>query len=403
MTETTPRLPLRDHQEDVAALVAGLRRVETVPLGAGAVGRCSAVDVRSRVDVPALANSQMDGFAVRREDLGGPLPVGEPAPAGAAPREHRPGTATPVMTGAPLPRGAQLVVPIEESAEGRFDLPTVTLHPTDTTPGRYVRPAGSDTHAGDLVLREGETLTPARIAHLAACGLPEVPVLEPVRVLVASTGRELTAPGSTLPPGGAYDANGPGLAAALTRAGADVVATLRAGDAPGELVAALRRALADHAVDLIVTSGGVSAGAYEPVRLAADDPGVRMSLVRVAMQPGGPQGIGRLDDTAWVALPGNPVSALLSAEVLLRPALGAAPRRVLQLPLSTEEPADSPPALEQYRRARVLPTGRVRLVGGPGSHLLGAMAQSDALVRIPVGTARVHDGDTVDTILIGDE
>lgn len=443
------RIPFGDHREDVAALLAELRRSERAPLGPSLLGRVVTEDVRARVDVPAADNSQMDGFALRAADLvtagdgGIELPLGPPIAAGDPPGTLAPGTARPIMTGAPIPAGADLVVPVEESAPGRFDLTgplrdaVVRLEPpagAGRAAGRFVRTAGSDTAAGDVVLREGEALTPARIAHLAACGVDAVRMLARVRTVVLSTGSEVTDPSRPLPAGGAYDANGPGLAAALTEAGAEVIAVDRVPDDP----AALLRLLGQHAgagAELIVTSGGISEGAYEVVRQVAEmetwagaetggqtgcgtggrdgessadrAPVPELRITKVAMQPGGPQGIGTLRvgerRLAWLAFPGNPVSALLSCELFARPGLGAAPRLRLPLAVSLEDAAraePSPPALVQFRRARVLPSGRVRLVGGPSSHLIGGLARADALVVIPVGTSAVHDGDVLETILL---
>lgn len=403
------RIPCDEHRDDVTALLAGRFREQLRDLDHTLRGHVLAQDVRARINVPAWSNSQMDGFAVRTADLSATgrtrLPVSDPIPAGAAPGELPGGSARPIMTGAPLPHGADAVVPIEETAERSFDLAAVTLEPADASPGRFVRATGSDTSAGDVIARRGDVLTPARIGHMISCGIAQVAVRERLRVLVISTGSEVTAPGQPLPDGGVYDANGPAVAGALEEAGADVVDVLRVGDAPGALSAAIRAALRTatqgrEPIDLVVSSGGVSAGAYEPVRQAAADPGVQLVFPKVAIQPGGPQGIGTIDGVAWVALPGNPVSALLSVELFLRPALGAAPRLTMRAPLRLEADEPSPGHLEQYRRAWLLPSGEARLAGGPSSHLLGALAQANALVRIPVGVERLRDGDTVDVILL---
>src|SRR5699024_5312415 len=214
------RIPLADHVADAVALLAPVRGVEVVPLDGRAAGRVAATAQRSRVDVPGLDNSQLDGFALAAADLAGPgeaatLPLGPMIAAGDAPAALAPGTARPIMTGAPIPAGADLVVPVEESAAGRFDpagggdaAAEVTLVPTSVASGRFVRTRGSDTRRGDTVLREGRRLTPARIAHLAACGVRDVEVAAPVRTLVLSTGTEVrTAGEGTLAPGTLFDAN----------------------------------------------------------------------------------------------------------------------------------------------------------------------------------------------------
>lgn len=402
------RTPLVEHQADVAALIAPLLRRERHALSHRLVGRVAAAERRSRVDVPSADNSQMDGFAVRAADLGAAgdpcmLPVGTPIAAGDAPSELTAGTARPIMTGAPLPRSADSVVPIEEAVEGGYDTVQVVLAPLSVEHGRYVRERGSDTHAGDTVLREGDALTSARIAHLASVGVRDVEVYEPVRVAVLSTGSEVTAAGEALTDGAAYDANGPGLAAALTAAGAEVVAVDAVPDDAHALFARLGM-LAQQGVDLLVTSGGVSKGAFEVVRHAAELPGVELTFTAIGMQPGGPQGLGTATvgghRIAWVALPGNPVSALLSCELLLRPALRAPARQRLRLPVRVERDEPSPAHLVQVRRARLMPSGEARLAGGPSSHLLGALAIADALVLVPEGVGAIRDGDELETILL---
>jgi molybdopterin molybdotransferase len=439
------RTPLADHVADAVALLALVRGTEVIPLDGGAAGRIARSEQRALVDLPGHDDSQMDGFAVSSDDLAGDgvrvtLPLGPTIAAGDPPGELAPGTARPIMTGAPLPVGADLVLPVEESAQGRFTAAdgsvgggvagadgsgsgaavagsdgtvtgqdrgdgTVTLTPVSAAPGRFVRRRGSDTHRGDTVLREGHLLTPARIAHLAACGLRDVEVLAPVRVVVLSTGSEVRPAADGEPaPGARHDANGPGLAAALTEACAEVVHTGTVPDDAEQLLAALRSHVTAHDADLVVTSGGVSMGAFEVVRHAAQLPGTALTFPKIAMQPGGPQGIGTLEvdgrRVPWLAFPGNPVSALLSCELIARPALGAPARRCLRLPVQLEQPEPSPAALAQYRRARVLPSGQVRLVGGPSSHLIGGYAAADALAIIPVGIDAVRDGDLLETLLI---
>ncbi|GAA1334959.1 molybdopterin molybdotransferase MoeA [Brachybacterium rhamnosum] len=416
------RIPLADHVADVTALLAETLGALPVPLGAAALGRVAAQELRSPLDVPAADVSQMDGYAVRAADLPAAgeevtLPLGAMIAAGDLPGELAPGTARAIMTGAPVPAGADLVVPVEESAAGRFvpggsdgpdgDAVSVVLTPLGTGSGRFVRPRGSATRRGDTILRVGQVLTPGRIAHLAACGAREVEARIPPRVLVLSTGSEVAPAGGDPGPGRTHDANGPGLAAALAEAGAEVVGTAAVPDDPALLLERLHAELESTDADLIVTSGGVSQGAREVVRMAAEHPEVSLAFPTLALQPGGPQGIGTLlhegRRVPWIALPGNPVSALLSCELILRPALGAPPRRRLRLPLRLEDPArpePSPAHLLQHRRARVLPSGQVRLVGGPGSHLVAALAAADALVAVPVGTDLLHDGDLVETILL---
>jgi molybdopterin molybdotransferase len=235
----------------------------------------------------------------------------------------------------------------------------------------------------------------------AAVGYAELPVRRPARVLVLSTGSELVEPGTALLPGQIYESNSVLLAAAVREAGGSA-SVLRF--VPDD-VAAFHAALASHAgeVDLLVTSGGVSAGAYEVVKDALTGRGVE--FVRVAMQPGGPQGCGRLDGLPVVTLPGNPVSAALSFELFVRPALlGAMGHPVVDRPRAGAQLASalrSPAGKRQYRRARH-DEGLVEVtpVGGPGSHLLASFAASNCLIEIPEPVTELPAGAEVNLILL---
>ncbi|WP_425953693.1 gephyrin-like molybdotransferase Glp [Xylanimonas sp. McL0601] len=412
------RVGVAEHAARVAALVAPAladrpgRQVVVAELlaAAGAAGalppRRLAADARAAVALPGFDNSQMDGYAVRSTDLAAAsaqapvrLPVGVPVPAGTVPPPLADGTAVPVMTGAPVPAGADAVVRVEDADPPRFGLAEVRFA-APVAPGTYVRTAGSDVAAGDVVVPAGAALGPAQLGALAAAGVGQVEVARAPRVLLVSTGSELAPAGAALGPAQVHDANGAALAAALAQAGARVVASV-VPDEPDALLAVLAAA---SDVDLVLTSGGVSAGAYEVVRQTLAD----AWFGSVAVQPGGPQGCGTVRvgsgtqerRVPLVAFPGNPVSALVSFELFLRPVLaaaaGAVPARrpVRRAPLG--EPLDSPPALLQVRRGTIGDDGRVRLVGGPGSHLLAHLAAATVLVHVPPGVARLEAGDAVD-------
>lgn len=409
----------------------------------GVVGRVTAEAIASAIPLPPFDNSQMDGYAVRAADLAGAsaaapvvLRIGVATAAGDAPVAHAAGSASPVMTGAPIPTGADAVVPIEEAlppvfpalaragkGEPRGEVGFVA--PVEA--GRFVRGTGSDLARGAEILPAGSRLTPARVGALAAAGLSEVGVFSRVRVLLCATGDELIvgtdpeggigtygaqscalhqAPWSELGPGRIHDANTPMLAAAIRATGAEVQVLSVADD-----VEAFREALAACDADVIVTTGGVSEGAFEVVREALTPLGVEFG--KVAMQPGGPQGSGMLDltDNAGGArrapvlcFPGNPVSAMLSAELFLLPSL----RRLAGLP--AERPretrllahdTDSPPAKLQLRRGRIEADGRVRL-SGPSSHLLAGLATADVIAKIPIGVDHLVEGSPVTTWRIND-
>ncbi len=384
-------------------------------------GRVLAADVTAPIDLPPFDNSQMDGYAVASDDLvdaSGERPVAlrvaAHIPAGSTGRPLERGWAAPIMTGAPIPDGADAVVPIEQVDPPRFfpdaDVsqhavaPPVARFTRPVAPGTYRRARGSDIAAGSLLLAAGTRLGAAQWGVLAASGVATVPVRRRVRVTVLSTGHELRQPGDELGPGQIFDAN----SAALTRALAEVGADVRTVAAVSDDREAFSRQLAalGAETDLLVTTGGVSAGAYEVVRETLAGAGV--DFVGVRMQPGGPQGSGALRDTGMpvVTFPGNPVSALISFEVFLRPVLlelaGARASDRQRLRVTLAEDATSPVEKHQIRRGRLREDGRVELIGGPGSHLLHAYAASALLVHIPAGVASVTAGDTLDAWRIDD-
>jgi molybdopterin molybdotransferase len=390
------------HREAVRELLADLSgpgRTEELPLQA-ALGRGLAADIPAPVDLPPFANSQMDGFAVRSQDIpdgGTDLRVVAPIPAGATAAALEPGTAAPIMTGAMIPAGADAVVPVEKAVPDSFPEPgaAATVRLPATEAGTYVRSAGSDIPAGELALAAGTFLGPGQLGLLAALGITRVTVHRKLTVLLATTGDEVVEPGSPLEPGKIYDANGTLLEAAMRQAGLEVLRAAISTDSPDELTATLRR----HApqVDLIVTTGGVSRGAYEVVRQAAA--GQDVEFLHVAMQPGGPQGLGRFDGVPFVGFPGNPVSCLVSFEMFLRPVLSSlfgapAPRPAIRARLAA--PLESPEGKHQLRRGTLLPDGSVRLEGGAGSHLVHALANSNALIHVPVGTSALAAGAEVE-------
>jgi molybdopterin molybdotransferase len=402
---------LAAHRQAVQELLSGLAgqgSTEELPLMA-ALGRVLAADVLARLSLPPFANSQMDGFAVRSADLaphsgsdaGAELAVVDPVPAGAAPARLVPGTAAPIMTGAMMPEGADAVVPIEQAVPDVFPPPGVaaTVRLPTTEPGTFVRDAGSDITAGTVALRAGIALGPGQLGLLAALGMTAVEVRTPVCVLLVTTGDEVVEPGMSLPEGKIYDSNGTLLEAAMVQSGLRVTRTGISGDDPAALQGLLHRHLG--AIDLIVTTGGVSKGAYEVVRQAMD--GQPVEFVSVAMQPGGPQGIGMFDGVPFLGFPGNPVSCLVSFEMFLRPALAAvvgspALRPSLQARLT--EPLTSPAGKHQVRRGTLLPGGTVRLEGGAGSHLIHALANSNALVQVPAAVTELEAGAEVEVWML---
>ncbi|MFF0909168.1 gephyrin-like molybdotransferase Glp [Microbacterium enclense] len=402
-------LTVEEHRARVLAAVSTLPG-ETVPLS-DAAGRTLAEPVHAAHDLPGFDNSSMDGFAVRFADVVGAdaetpvtLRVTADLPAGTA--EDPPlgsGEAARIMTGAAVPADADAIVPFEDTAGGLADsLGIVTVLRAPAATGAFIRRRGGDTRAGVAVLAPGERLGAFALAAAAAAGVAEVVVRRRPRVAVVSTGSELVAPGAVPGRGQTPDSNATLLAELVAGADADVALLSRVGDDPADIDAVLLDAVD---ADVVVFTGGVSAGAYEPVRLALSD---RIAFEKVAMQPGKPQAFGVLDDGRLVfGLPGNPVSVAVSFEVFVRPALLALQgrttidRRVARLTAS--ETWTTPPGRRQYLPAVVdLVAGTVRpaTAGESGSHLAASLARAEAFAVVPAEVSAVAVGDPLDVMLI---
>ncbi|MHA6802142.1 molybdopterin molybdotransferase MoeA [Salinifilum ghardaiensis] len=387
------------HRDRVAALLPSTP-VRRRPL-ADCAGLALAEDLIAALPLPPFDNTAMDGYAVRAADLAeaGPerpvaLPVSADVPAGRTDVPAlEPGTAHRIMTGALLPEGADAIVPVERTDGGTA---TVRIGQAPQ-PGAHVRRAGEDVTRGSVVLPAGTELHAARLGVAAAVGADPVAVREPPRVLVLSTGSELVEPGKPLQPGQIYESNGIMIADAVRAAGGSARLLRFVPDNVDELHRALDEEL--DGTDLIITSGGVSAGAYEVVKDALAEHGV--TFHKIAMQPGMPQGCGRYRDrTAVVTLPGNPVSAMVSFEVFVRPALrAAAGHSAIERPqrrAAITEDLTSTEGKRQFRRGTHDPaTGSVTPEGGPGSHLLSALARANCLVEIPEDVTSVPAGAQV--------
>ncbi|WP_409328757.1 gephyrin-like molybdotransferase Glp [Trujillonella humicola] len=388
--------------EEHRAVVAGLlppMPAERVPL-AQAHGRVLAEDVPALVALPGFDNSAMDGYAARAGELArlpARMPVADDIPAGRTDvRPLAPGTVQRIMTGAPLPAGADVVVPVELT-DGGTDVVEIRDHPAA---GTHLRRAGEDIAEGSVALAGGTPLGAAQLGLAAAVGHRDLPVARRPRVLVLSTGSELVAPGATLAPGQIYESNSALLAAAVADAGGTARTLHFVPDDVDRFLAAVRAELAT--ADLLLTSGGVSAGAYEVVKDAFAGLGT-VEFVKVGMQPGGPQGAGTVDGVPVVTLPGNPVSSFVSFEVFVRPALrrslGHATPDRMRAPAVLTDPLRSPPGRRQFLRGRY-DGGRVSQVGGPGSHLVAHLARANCLVVVPEDVTELPAGASVDVVLI---
>ncbi|MCA1007605.1 molybdopterin molybdotransferase MoeA [Rhodococcus hoagii] len=384
---------VEDHAADVAELLAPMltRPSETVRLD-DALGRVLSYDVSSPVDLPLFRNSQMDGFAVDAASIAAvpaTLPIVATVAAGPArPDAHVPGTAVRIMTGAPLPDGAEAVVPVEDTEVENGKVTVLRSRKV----GEFVRERGSDVRTGMLLLPAGTLLAPRHLGVLAAVGLASVAVRTRPRVAVLTTGAELVDAGATPEPGQIFDSNGAALSASLRANGAEVSVVDRSSDDPDVFRTCLRRAVAR--ADLVITSGGVSMGDYEVVKDVLTELGARFGPV--AMQPGGPQGLALVDEVPVLTFPGNPVSTMVSFEVFVRPLL----RRAVGLPDVPQQDATLDHAVtsvagkRQFLRGRRTDSG-VEVVSGPGSHLVAALAWADVLIDVPADAVSLAAGDRV--------
>ena len=385
-------------------LLAGVgpTEIETVLL-ADALGRApSRAALTAPHDVPPFDNSAMDGFAVRSSDgPGARRVVGESRAGGPAAPPVAVATAVRIMTGAPIPAGADTVVPVEEATETDGNV-TFTSAPTA---GAHVRRAGHDVARGASVALSRQVLTPSAIGLLAALGQASVDVHRRPRVAILSTGDELVAPGAPLGAGQIHDANGPALAAAVAEAGGEPILLERAGDDLAAIEARVRDG-AERA-DLLVASGGVSVGAHDHVRTVISRLGA-LDFWRIAVQPGKPLAFGHVAERPVVGLPGNPVSALVTFELFVRPML----RRMLDLP------GDGRPhvrarvgaAIHKSTERRAFLRAVVRAeesgyaaepAGGQGSSQLLPLAAANALLVVPEGLPATIPGASYEAILLG--
>jgi molybdopterin molybdotransferase len=403
-----PLLAVEDYLERVLARIEPMPAFEH-PL-MDAIGLPVAEDVIAPVSLPVFDNSGMDGYAVAFRDVADAtaerpvhLPVvGEIAAGQTTIFTLTPGTAVRIMTGAPIPQGSTAVVPFEWAEEqGREVL--VSRAPEE---GQHIRFAGEEVQKGDVLMRRGEVIGTRQVGLLAAVGLGRVATAPRPRVVVMSTGSELVEPGKPLGRDSVYDANSYLLAAAVRAHGGIAYRVVATSDDP----AAFSEALSDQLVraDLVVTSGGVSKGTHDVVKEVLSELGT-VKFLEVAMQPGKPQGFGVVgeDETPIFTLPGNPVSAYVSFEMFVAPAIhkltGRAPVGRGLRTATVTTPMRSMRGKQQLVRASVeLGADGVRVtpVGGAGSHLIAGLAQAEALIVLAEGVTRVDQGDQVPVLLL---
>ncbi len=390
--------PLEDAQSEVLSAVQRLES-ETVSIWE-ARGRVLAEDVVATESVPPFANSAMDGFAVRGEDVSIPgaiLEVVGDLPAGSASTvEVDAGRTLRIMTGAPIPPGADTVVRVEDTEQGDG---SVTVIPA-VEKGTSVRPAGGDIEEGQPVFSAGTRLTPMHVGVLATIGVAHPIVYRRPLVAYMSTGDELAPVDAVpLPPGMIRDSNRPMLRTLLQEAGVDLVDL---GVVPDD-EDALRDALAEgSSSDVVVTTGGVSMGDYDVTKLVLSGE-ASVDFWKIAIKPAKPFAFGHIGEALYFGLPGNPVSVLVSFEQLMRPALlamqGASAIFRPRMVAVADEDFDTDPAKTVFLRVRF--TGedddrlRVALSGGQSSNVLSAAAAADAFAVVPKGKGTVEAGQNV--------
>lgn len=376
---------MRTPEEHLAAVQQAVapRRAVTVPL-ADAASRTLAADIRAAHPSPRFDNSQMDGYALSAAHLAaapGAFPVGRTLPAGTDPAGLYPDgigeAVVPIMTGAKVPAGTAAIVPVEACRPDRFPEEGTTVEVPEVPEGRFIRRAGSDIAAGELLLEAGVRLNAVAVGVLAGQNLAEVAVIEPARVLICTGGAEIgtTDAAATIP-----DSNGPMLRVLCERAGIEVAGHLRTDDDPARLAADLAAAVGRHSPTAVITSGGISHGKFEVIRQLLEDDGW---FGHVAQQPGGPQGLATFHGVPVICLPGNPVSTLVSFRLFVAPVLGTAPEPV------TARLAENVRGLEdrdQFLRGRLDVNWAQVLtatpVGGAGSHLLAQALPANCLIHI---------------------
>ena len=387
---------LRLIAERVAPVVAD----ETVPLAAAA-GRILARDVVATMDLPPHANSAVDGYALAHADLSPDretvLPIGGRAAAGhPLGRAVRRGEAIHIFTGAPMPEGADTVMMQEDCV---VDGGQVRLQP-GLKPGANRRHAGEDVARGQLALAAGRRLKPADLGLAAALGNAELPVFRPLRAALLSTGDEVREPGRPLAAGAIYDANRHMLAA-LLRAQGCVVSDLGIHpDRAAALAETLAAAAAGH--DLIVTSGGVSTGEEDHVRVAIEKLG-RLDFWRLAIKPGRPVALGQVKGVPLIGLPGNPVAAALTFAILARPLIlrlgGATMASPLTFPVTADFAYRKKPGRREYLRASLVRDGGVaiaRRFERDGAGILSSIVQSDGFAVLDESLSDVAPGTMID-------
>ena len=406
----TPR-PMLSLEEAIERSLAAAPELgsKTIPL-ADAEGRFATSDTKARVSLPGFDNSAMDGYAVRSCDLKGASansPVGLDCigviPAGTFPSDSlNNGTCMKIYTGSPIPNGADAVI-MQEDCQTTPDACN-TVHCNDSVkPWENIRLEGEDIREGDAVISNGSRITAGTIGLLAASGHDRIEVGRRPRVGLLATGSELTEPPGCLKPGEIYESNRAMLASLAARVNAEPTPYPIVPDSLDNTVAALERAFAEN--DVVVTSGGVSVGDHDHVKPAIERLGGSVDFWKIAVKPGKPFVLGQVGGKPVFGLPDNPVSALVTYLLLVRPALlkmqGAAEWRLAERPGRLADELANKGDRRHFVRVMIDDRGLVRSAGGQRSHLLGSLAKANGLIDLPPGSC-LAKGDPVDVLLIDD-
>jgi molybdopterin molybdotransferase len=379
------------------------------------VGRVLSADVSAAHDLPLFDNSSMDGFAIRTADSSNAaaspvtLKVVADIPAGSAPTVTlAQGQAARIMTGAQLPEGADAVIPVEDtdfhSRDTGTRAPKTVSFSRVVNAGENVRPRGMDLHAGEIILQKGRKLKPQDLGMLAMLGVGRVSVHKKPRVALLSSGDELLEVDAPLTAGKIHDSNSYSLAALIQNEDAEVLRLGVARDTRKSVEDLLQKAISKK-VDLIISSAGVSVGAFDFVKEVIESNG-KLDFWRVNMRPGKPLAFGQYRDIPFIGLPGNPVSAFVGFEVFVRPALGRLSgqmdgiRFTVKVRCGEEIESDG---RESYLRAKIRDENGIQsavLTGHQGSGNLLSLVQADALLIIPAGVKCVAVGQEVEAILL---
>ncbi len=391
---------------------------ETIPVP-DALGRTLAEDIRAEVNIPSFANSSMDGYAVRADDTANAqkeapaqLAVVMDIPAGASPQQSiRAGEAARIMTGAPLPEGADAVVPVENTdAQWRIGVDT-PLNPQvqiyrSAKRGDSIRQVGEDIREGQVILKAGASIRAQEIGVLVSVGCAEIPVIRQPRVAIISSGDELIGLNEPLTPGKIRDSNSYTLAALVSTYGAVPIRISPARDTLEDVRRCFREALDQHP-DILLSSAGVSVGAFDVVRMVIEELG-QVDFWRINLRPGKPLAFGQVKGIPFFGLPGNPVSAMVTFDLFVRPSLLQMSGRAVTTPMITATIAEDlqSDGRRSYLRVRLEQqdgTWIAHMTGTQSSGALTSMILADGLLIVPEGVTQASAGSSFPVRLLRDQ